>query len=222
MQTSENCTYFESQGTESGSCSATVCPVSSNICQMRLDFNMFSLSGPDAGTTSTLRILNGSPAKSTNAPQARPATQCTIDSFTVLSNNGRSPAPICGVNSNEHCKFLNKNDWEPLHHVNFVYNLPSLSIHWCQSVLQPVVFLSRQWGNCDQDLEHQGHTVLMWLSKPSSRWLWPVVLWGDNRKCAHLQLWLGKRLPFGIPRPKHLCQVELLVTIWLINGMSSH
>ena len=33
-QASENCTYFESSGTESGACRAKICKCSSDICQV--------------------------------------------------------------------------------------------------------------------------------------------------------------------------------------------
>lgn len=102
--TSENCTYFESQGTESGSCTSTICRSNSNVCQIRLDFNNFVLSGPDGGTVTTTKILNGLPAGSVNAIAARPATQCNVDSFSVTNPTGKAPAVLCGINTGEHCK----------------------------------------------------------------------------------------------------------------------
>ena len=35
--TSENCTYFESQGSETGACRAKICKCDSNICQVTLN-----------------------------------------------------------------------------------------------------------------------------------------------------------------------------------------
>ena len=104
MQTSENCTYFESQGTEDGSCTANICRINSNVCQLRLDFNRFTVSGPDAGTLTTTKLLNGVPATSINSIPSRPATQCLTDAFVVTNPNGRSPAPLCGINTGEHCE----------------------------------------------------------------------------------------------------------------------
>ena len=101
--TSENCTYFESQGTEIGSCAATICRSHNNVCQLRLDFNNFILGGPEAGTVTTTKLLNGLPAQSVNAIPARAATQCNVDSFSVTRPTGRAPAVICGVNTGEHC-----------------------------------------------------------------------------------------------------------------------
>ena len=43
----QNCTYFESVGTEVGACSVTICPCGDNICQLRLDFETFVLNQPD-------------------------------------------------------------------------------------------------------------------------------------------------------------------------------
>ena len=40
---SENCTYFQSSGTEVGQCRLKVCPCSDNICQLRLDFQTLEL-----------------------------------------------------------------------------------------------------------------------------------------------------------------------------------
>ena len=42
----QNCTYFDSSSPTAGSCSARVCEANNNICQMRLDFNTFTLTGP--------------------------------------------------------------------------------------------------------------------------------------------------------------------------------
>ena len=81
-QASENCTYFESSGAESGACRAKVCKCSSDICQvffiknktkkeinatrfififlqLRLDFNSFIIDGPSTNTLSTTSILGG-------------------------------------------------------------------------------------------------------------------------------------------------------------------
>ena len=37
QQSSENNTYFESKGTESGSCTLKICPCNDNICQVFLN-----------------------------------------------------------------------------------------------------------------------------------------------------------------------------------------
>ena len=49
---SENCTYFDSATVSAGSCATTVCKCNTNICQMRLDFNTFTITGPSTSTAS--------------------------------------------------------------------------------------------------------------------------------------------------------------------------
>ena len=50
-RTSENMTYFSSRGTPDANpttnelCTGTVCKCDPNVCQLRLDFMMFSLEG---------------------------------------------------------------------------------------------------------------------------------------------------------------------------------
>ena len=46
---SENCTYFQSSGTEVGQCRLKICPCNDNICQLRLDFQTFVINQPKAG-----------------------------------------------------------------------------------------------------------------------------------------------------------------------------
>ncbi len=75
----ENCTYFESSGTESGACRVTICRCDSNVCQvinynlvgliyydqhfnymkMRLDFSTFTITGPTTVTTSVVKTIGG-------------------------------------------------------------------------------------------------------------------------------------------------------------------
>ncbi len=77
---SENCTYFQSGGSEIGQCCATICPCGDNICQVRrhdltsgmwysywqcqllqirLDFNTFVITGPSTSTVVVGKTLNG-------------------------------------------------------------------------------------------------------------------------------------------------------------------
>ncbi len=79
----ENCTYFESEGVREGGCEVEICPCNNNICQvvanwnirfsllckiidkycilqLRLDFDTFVISGPSTSTqTVTYRRPNG-------------------------------------------------------------------------------------------------------------------------------------------------------------------
>ena len=62
--TAENTTYFESSTTVStGPCTAKVCKCSSDVCQIRLDFNTFTITGPSTSTTSIGKVLNGALAE---------------------------------------------------------------------------------------------------------------------------------------------------------------
>ena len=61
--TTENCTYFESPSSATtvngGPCRLKACKCSSNICQMRLDFITFVISGPSTLTGSIGETLHG-------------------------------------------------------------------------------------------------------------------------------------------------------------------
>ena len=81
----ENCTYIQNPGysssyTTSGSCSFSVTPLNSDICQMRLDFDTFTTTIATDGV-------------------------CT-DSFIVTSPGTANSLPtLCGTLKNQHCKF---------------------------------------------------------------------------------------------------------------------
>jgi hypothetical protein len=98
----QNCTYFESSGVTAGSCRARICPCSNNICQLRLDFNTFVITGPSTLATTTVKILNGAP--STAGKGASTASQCLTDTFSVTTATGGSSNVLCGVNTGEHSK----------------------------------------------------------------------------------------------------------------------
>merc|ERR1712209_190879 len=49
QQTSENCTYLVQSATTSpteSNCQYKICPINKNICRIRFDFTMFSITGP--------------------------------------------------------------------------------------------------------------------------------------------------------------------------------
>jgi len=98
----ENCTYFESTGTESGQCSLEVCPCSTGICQIRLDFTSFVITGPSTLTNAALGATAGRLVG--KGLKYSPQTQCLTDTFTVRTSSGgtNSPPTICGTNTNEH------------------------------------------------------------------------------------------------------------------------
>ena len=89
--TTENCTYFESATTvNTGACRAKICKADSNICQIRLDFQKFVITGPMTTSTSVTAILNGQPSYATGKKVAL-TTQCLTDTFTVSGQMGLVP-----------------------------------------------------------------------------------------------------------------------------------
>lgn len=80
---SENNTYFRSTSF-STPCVLTVCKCSTNICQLRLDFDTFVLAQPTTGNAAT--ELN---------------TQC-LDAVFLTSSNGPTPPALCGTNTGKH------------------------------------------------------------------------------------------------------------------------
>merc|ERR1719483_1177105 len=107
----ENCTYFTSSALSTGSsCSLTVCKCSSNVCQLRLDFETFVLNNPVTATTITV-----GPAAASGT--ANRVGNCDTDSFSVTTPGGKAPPLICGTNTGQHmyvpassqCNVLNGN-----------------------------------------------------------------------------------------------------------------
>jgi len=101
---SENNTYFQSTGTETGSCNVNICP-GDHICQLRLDFSKFDISQPSVQASLdpaeiALTLLNG-----VIGPTGLAVTnmgQCLTDSFTVTAPGSPTPPVICGDNNGEH------------------------------------------------------------------------------------------------------------------------
>ncbi len=100
---SENCTYFESTSPTAGSCIASVCPCNDNICQLRLDFDMFSITGPSRDAVAVAkRIAKSGVVAPGGTVSVTAVTQCLTDTFSVTNGDGPSPPVICGVNTGEH------------------------------------------------------------------------------------------------------------------------
>ncbi len=116
----ENNTYFESSGTDSGTCAYEICKCQKNICQVmrryfpvskfvifltqiRLDFMQFTIAGPTVTTETEVNILNGQVGAGGVA--ANTNSQCNTDTFSVTNPGGQTPPTICGQNSNEHSRF---------------------------------------------------------------------------------------------------------------------
>merc|ERR1719288_602989 len=95
---SENCTYFtSSQRTAGSSCGLTVCKTGSDVCQLRLDFETFTLTAP------TTRVTGAAPANAVAGDYtAIPFGNCETDFFSVSVPGATAPPLICGENSGQH------------------------------------------------------------------------------------------------------------------------
>jgi len=107
---SENNTYWTSPTTitEGDSCDLTICPMSSDICQIRLDLTTFVITGPSIASLSQVRRAGGM-ATGALADTAgvlhgsNYATNCLHDTFSVSGvSPSASPPQICGTNSGYH------------------------------------------------------------------------------------------------------------------------
>merc|ERR1719312_207971 len=98
----ENCTYFTSSSlTKGSSCSLTVCKCSSDVCQLRLDFETFVLNDPVTATTVTVGPINADGVAAVAGSATRQGN-CDTDSFGVTVPGGKSPPLICGTNTGQH------------------------------------------------------------------------------------------------------------------------
>jgi hypothetical protein len=96
--TSENNTYFIQSATTAPTpnvCVYTICRSAPTICRIRLDFTIFVINGPVAGTART-------------SAAALPSTyggaigDCASDTFTFNAPNNRGSPIICGINTGQH------------------------------------------------------------------------------------------------------------------------
>merc|ERR1712013_555442 len=94
---SQNTSYFTSTSRAlGGSCSLTICKCSTDVCQLRLDFETFALNNPVTVTT----VTSGPAAAA--AGSANSLGACNVDQFTVTVPGGKSPPVICGTNTGSH------------------------------------------------------------------------------------------------------------------------
>jgi len=100
---SENCTYFDSSTSQAtGACKAQICKINSNICQIRLDFSSFVITGPSTTTLSVGKMLSGQALLAAGAVVGD-VTQCLTDTFSITNQN--TVPVICGTNSGFHVYF---------------------------------------------------------------------------------------------------------------------
>ena len=99
---SENNTYFESDGDEKGHCTVKVCKAKASIVQLRLDFETFNILGPSTDTATVASVSNNVVLQ--NGAPSNLNTVCLDDAFSVSNPGGQSPPIICGNNNDMHSK----------------------------------------------------------------------------------------------------------------------
>jgi len=108
---SENITVWTQPSTVNvGNCGLNICPMSDDICSLRLDFTSFTITGPNTVTYPTVRRRVGQPAPDlVNAIAADGnsgsawTSNCLVDTFYATSPSpSTTPPAICGVNSGQH------------------------------------------------------------------------------------------------------------------------
>lgn len=108
---SENLTYWTTP-TELpvGICSLNICPVSEDICSLRLDFTTFLITGPNTISSPTARRRLGQPYPHNEDPIAANGlqgdaftTNCLVDNFYATSPSPSSTPPsVCGTLTGQH------------------------------------------------------------------------------------------------------------------------
>merc|ERR1711953_690255 len=99
---SENNTYFESDGDEKGHCTLRICKAKESIVQLRLDFETFNIAAPSDTDIQVQTVSNNVVADGTAGTLSNLATVCLDDAFTVSNPGGQSPPVICGNNNDMH------------------------------------------------------------------------------------------------------------------------
>jgi len=93
----ENCTYFTSSSRSAGaSCTLTMCKTGSDVCQLRLDFESFTLTNPATRVATPVAGVAGLIYASI------PWGNCETDFFSVSTPGFKAPPLICGENSGQH------------------------------------------------------------------------------------------------------------------------
>jgi len=102
-------------------CDYVICPLSSSICRIRLDFDAFTIAGPYVWTSSGAATEGGAMGK------------CQTDTFSATGSLGGSPV-ICGGNQNQHM-FVDTNGQKCIT-ANFAFGGTSTSRQFNIKVLQ--------------------------------------------------------------------------------------
>lgn len=104
---SENNTYHSmtafSTSTDSSPCTYTICPASSDVCKLRIDFSTFSIYTPwtslVADATTGAYVPNGIVV---NLLDGLILGDCLVDKFTVTGAGVPSPPTMCGGGAGQH------------------------------------------------------------------------------------------------------------------------
>lgn len=89
-------------------CGLTVCPASTEICSLRLDFTTFVITGPSLDANNGVRRQFGTPVGDMGdlalaAQGTSFATNCRLDIFTATSaSTSTNPPAVCGTLTTEH------------------------------------------------------------------------------------------------------------------------
>merc|ERR1712072_169268 len=123
----QNCTYLVQAATtapKTNPCTYTICPLSSNICRIKLDFSTFAIAGPSTLTlTTAIATVNHASDKGS----------CVTDTFTVSSSAGAIPV-ICGANAGQHM-FVDS-DGDACNTASFTFGGTSVTRQYDIKVLQ--------------------------------------------------------------------------------------
>lgn len=95
----ENCTYFEVTGAVAGACGSQICP-SADVCQIRLDFDTFVITGPSTNSVSVAKMTFGIAAAA--GKKFSYVGQCLTDAFNV---GGTTVPTLCGTLTGDHIYF---------------------------------------------------------------------------------------------------------------------
>merc|ERR1711878_188407 len=147
---SENCTYVEISSPSAGMCNAQICPTTTNICQIRLDFDTFVITGPSTVTLSIGKFIGGEP--NTGGVEQMDRGTCKSDTFSI-SNAPHIPV-ICGTLTGEHMYIDASTDCNNL---EFVFGQTAVGVTTLAT--RSITIKASQLACGDSNLANQAQTV---------------------------------------------------------------
>merc|ERR1711910_243648 len=170
---SENCTYVEISSPSAGMCNAQLCPTTTNICQIRLDFDTFVITGPSTVTVSVGLFLGGEP--NTGGVEQMDRGQCKSDTFAI-SNAPHIPV-ICGTLTGEHMYIDASTDCNNL---EFVFGQSAVGIS--NLATRSITIKASQLACGDSNLAPSGCSQYYWGTGGAST----IKSFGYDGSTAHL------------------------------------